>query len=137
MIKQSTIKLIFFIILFIAISLYSCAIQNSKLIQVSEKDEGSTLKMIPGDTLELVLKTNPSTGYGWKIVSLDTNMLTMIQSQYIADKVIKNIVGSGGKSVKLFKALKKGESLIKLVYQRPFEEERSYIKKFTLTVIIQ
>jgi inhibitor of cysteine peptidase len=137
MMKLIRMKIIYFSLSFIAMNLILCTLSHSKLIPVSEKDDGSVIQMITGDTLGLVLKTNPSTGYQWKIVSLDTSLLTLIHSKYIANKVRKNIVGSGGKTKKLFKALKKGESNLSLIYHRPFEEEGSYIKKFTITLIIQ
>jgi inhibitor of cysteine peptidase len=137
MMKLIRIKILYFSLSFIAMNLILCTLSHSKLININEKDDGSIIKMIKGDTLGLVLKTNPSTGYEWKIVSLDTSLLAMIHSKYIANKVRKNIVGSGGKTNKLFKAVKKGQSNLSLIYHRPFEEEGSYNKKFTVTVIIQ
>ncbi|MBW1797368.1 MAG: protease inhibitor I42 family protein [Deltaproteobacteria bacterium] len=53
------------LILFCLIILLSgCSAGNP--IQLYQIDSDRTIKIKPGDTLEIVLDTNPTTGYQWK-----------------------------------------------------------------------
>jgi len=58
-------KLHLSIILFgLIILLPGCSAGNP--IQLYQIDSGRVIKMNPGDTLEIVLDANPTTGYQWK-----------------------------------------------------------------------
>lgn len=110
---------------------------SPKIIVKYEKDSGSTCSLSLEDTLEIVLRSNPSTGYQWKMVSLDTTVLNNIDKSYIPDKVPKHTVGSGGKSIFHFVAVKKGGSQVKLIYNRPFEKGMPPIKNFVIMVKVR
>jgi inhibitor of cysteine peptidase len=93
--------------------------------------------MKKGDNLEIVLKANPTTGYRWEVVSIDTSILKNTGAEYKADKVPPGIVGAGGKTIMRFKSIKKGETLLKLIYHRPFEKDVPPIKEFELNVVVK
>lgn len=106
-------------------------------IKKSEKDTGSTLEMNTGDNLEIVLKANPTTGYEWEVASVDSSILSKTGTEYKADVVPKGIVGSGGKSIHRFKAIKIGKTFLKLSYRRPFEKNVPPVKTFGITVVVK
>jgi inhibitor of cysteine peptidase len=106
-------------------------------IKVSENDAGSTLEMKEGDSLEIILQANPTTGYRWEVASNDTSVLKNIGIEYQADKVPSGIVGSGGKTIMRFMAIKEGETFLQLVYRRPFEKDMPPVKKFELNVVVK
>ena len=106
-------------------------------IKVSESGAGSILEMKKGDSLEIVLQANPTTGYRWEVASNDTSVLKNIGIEYQADKVPSGIVGSGGKTIMRFMAIKEGETFLQLVYRRPFEKDMPPVKKFELIVVVK
>ena len=72
----------------------------------------------PGQTFDIVLPSNPSTGYRWDLVGeLDANLLQLMEQTYIAEQPI--IPGSGGVDVWTFSAIGTGETTIELGYYPP------------------
>jgi inhibitor of cysteine peptidase len=130
MLRSSLYILPFFVIIFTV----TC---HKTTIKKSEKDTGSTLEMNTGDTLEIVLEANPTTGYKWEVASVDSSVLSKTGSEYKADVVPKGIVGSGGKSIHRFEATKIGKTFLKLIYRRPFEKNGAPVKTFEITVEVK
>lgn len=124
----------YIVTLFIVVCSFQC---EPVTVKKSEKDAGSTLEMKRNDNLEIVLKANPTTGYQWEIASIDTTILKNTGTEYKADKVPPGVVGSGGKSIIRFKAIKAGRTFLKLVYHRPFEGDAQPAKEFELNVIVK
>lgn len=74
-----------------------------------------------GETFELVLSSNPSTGYHWKIIpELDGNRVELVGQNYIAEQPVAP--GSGGVDVWTFRALNAGDTTIVLGYYSPDDE---------------
>jgi len=119
---------------FLIVFLMGCA---PVTITKNWKDSGSTFKMHSGDNLEIVLKANPTTGYGWEIASFDSTILKNTGTEYKADRVPSGIVGSGGKSIHRFKVRKTGKTFLKLIYRRPFEKNVPPIETFELTIVVK
>ncbi|HPC36538.1 MAG TPA: protease inhibitor I42 family protein [Candidatus Marinimicrobia bacterium] len=106
-------------------------------IKISESDTGTKLEMKKGDSLEIVLKANPTTGYRWEVASIDTSILKNTGIEYQADKVPSGVVGSGGKTTMRFIAIKEGETFLQLIYRRPFEKDVPPVKKFELNIVVK
>lgn len=105
-----------------------------RLIAVNESNNGQEYSLSPGSTLNLVLDSNPTTGYRW-IAAYDDEMLALVGKDYQTNNQSSNLVGEGGRDLWRFKALKAGKSEIKMTYARPWESVQP-LKTFTLTVII-
>jgi len=88
-----------------------------------------------GDTLEIVLKGNPTTGYMWEVASVDTTVLSQVCEPEFRPK--SDARGSGGKIIMRFKAVSVGHTLLKLIYHRPFEKNKPPIRVFSVTVIVK
>lgn len=123
-------KINFFIISFFILILYSGCNPKYKSIILYDKDSGGSYNLNKGDTLKIILESNPSTGYQWKRAIIDTSRFKHMDKTYTADKTRPGIVGSGGKSAFRFIAAEKGKGRIKLIYKRPFEKEKLPAREF-------
>ena len=74
-----------------------------------------------GETFDLVLPSNSSTGYRWDIIpELDVNLVEFVEQGYIPEEPI--MPGSGGMDVWRFRAVNAGETTIVLGYYPPGNE---------------
>ena len=103
-------------------------------MKLSENDSGKTVEIGVDDELEVVLPGKPTTGYVWKVSSLDTRVLSQCEANFIAnDKAI----GSGGMEIIKFHASAAGTSVVRLIFHRPFEENMPPLKTVEVTIIIK
>jgi inhibitor of cysteine peptidase len=71
-----------------------------------------------GETFDIVLISNPSTGHHWRLINeLDSNVLQLVRQDYIAQRPI--MPGSGGVDVWTFSAVTAGEATIVLGHYPP------------------
>jgi len=116
---------------------------NSTNISVDESFNGKEVKMAPGDSLQVALQSNITTGFKWELTQdSDTMVLEKVSNTYETTQVERKegerpLVGVGGKEFWNFKALKKGNSLLSMEYSRPWEGGEKGVNKFSLTVIVE
>jgi len=84
-------------------------------VSASEADNGKTIYVARGGVIELRLASNPSTGYGWNIVS-NSGLTRDGDGTYEASPHRARVVGSGGFSVFRFRPTRtdKGEIALEL-----------------------
>ena len=71
-----------------------------------------------GETFELVVPANSSTGYRWDIIpELDESIVQFVEQNYISDQPV--IPGSGGMDVWTFRAVSAGDTTVVLGYYPP------------------
>jgi inhibitor of cysteine peptidase len=81
-------------------------------------DHTQLITVTAGETFELVVPSNPSTGYHWNIVpELDANIAEFVGQDYIAEEPVAP--GSGGMDVWTFRAVNPGDTTIVLGYYPP------------------
>ena len=74
-----------------------------------------------GETFDLLLPSNSSTGYRWQIIpELDGNIVEFVEQDYIPEEPV--MPGSGGMDVWTFRALNAGDTTIVLGYYPPGDE---------------
>ena len=84
-------------------------------------DPTQLITVTAGETFEIVLPSNSSTGYHWDTLpELDVNVLEFVGQNYIAEQPA--MPGSGGVDVWTFRAVHAGESTIALGYYPPGNE---------------
>jgi inhibitor of cysteine peptidase len=67
------------------------------------------------------LKSNPTTGYRWRIIRYDKAILKLIKRSYVSPKT--HLIGSGGIESFKFQSLKSPiDTVIKFKYARPWEK---------------
>lgn len=82
----------------------------------------------------IALDSNPSTGYSWQ-ASYDETILELVEENYELGEFAKQgLIGAGGTELFRFKALKKGEVEITMVYKRSWETEVLQQKVFKVEV---
>lgn len=87
-----------------------------------QKDVSNTIETTAGEEFIITLDGNATTGYEWQLAKpVDDNLVKLIHSEYIPNKT--NLVGSGGKSVWTFKAIRAGKTQIFLKYFRRWEKD--------------
>lgn len=95
--------------------------------------QSSVMHVRTGEVFKVILKSNRSTGYSWHWDN--KNETGLIDSIYV-DYVLKDraITGSGGNEIWEFRAKRKGEQELIMVYKRPWdhsdgEERRTFLVK--------
>jgi inhibitor of cysteine peptidase len=102
---------------------------------ISGADNGGEVHLKTGATLELRLKSNPSTGYTWQVEPGSTPLLKLVrQSQ---TKAAELGVGRPIVQVFLFKAVRSGEGFLQLHYVRSWEKPAPDEERFEIHVFIE
>jgi inhibitor of cysteine peptidase len=92
---------------------------ENTLLEPTDHTQLITVKA--GETFDLVVPSNPSTGYHWDIVpELDANLVEFAEQNYFADQPVAP--GSGGMEVWTFRAVNAGNTMVVLGYYPPGNE---------------
>lgn len=67
-------------------------------VTISEDAGGRTISVAQGDQLTVALPENPTTGYRWRVVSVNGNILSLQE-----DNTLPNGGGLGGGGTRLFR----------------------------------
>ena len=110
-------------------------IQEANL-NLTEADEGGAFELQRiSDQLVVVLEGNPTTGYMWEVEGVDESILQQIDdADFLPDS---DALGAGGKLVLHFRAMSMGQTTLRLVYHRPWEEDVEPLKTFTVNVAVR
>jgi inhibitor of cysteine peptidase len=104
-------------------------------VRVGAGDDGGQVALAPQQVLAVELESNPTTGYGWEAVDVDRAVLRQVgEADYRqgADRL-----GSGGVQTFHFQAVGAGQTTLKLVYRRPWEQGVAPLKMFTVGVTVR
>jgi inhibitor of cysteine peptidase len=106
-----------------------------KPVKITGQDAGTTVVMRAGESLEVTLTGNPTTGYMWDVASVDPNILKPAeQLEFQADS---KAIGAPGKLTLRFEAARPGKTPLKLIYHRPWEKNTEPIDAFEVSVVIK
>ncbi len=138
---KNTIK-IFGLILLLAMLISACAPADKPAkdpvipmqYSVTEADQGKNFTLKMGDSLTIVLESNPSTGYAWSVNSVDNPILSLNSEPVI--KSGSSQLGAPGKTTMTFTTVHTGSQALTLLYQRPFEKDTQPLKTFSINVIV-
>ncbi|MCL5736605.1 MAG: protease inhibitor I42 family protein [Actinobacteria bacterium] len=114
----------------------SAADAASGPLKLGEADNGKAYTVKVGDTIEVIILGNVTTGFGWAaaLAAKDAALIEQVgEPAYAPDSTL---IGSGGTFTLTFKAVAKGEALLKLVYVRPWESVAPE-KTFSATVTVE
>ena len=93
-------------------------------------DGGNTIAASKGETFEITLDSNPTTGYSWQ-AEFDESYLELVDTTFAADS---DLIGAGGQETLVFKAIAKGQTTVQLLYQRPWEGEPIDTRSFDVEI---
>ena len=107
-----------------------------KFVDVDEELNGKTIHALPGETIRVKLRSNPSTGFSWALGPFEDGVLqTNGESEFVANPHREGEVGYGGCEIWTFKAVQSGKTEISLFYARSWED-KDPARRFKLNVVI-
>lgn len=119
----------------LALAMAACGQSTPKQVSLSEKDAGRTVQLPVGRTLEVVLEGNPTTGYLWEAAAGDTAIIRQEGEAQFTPAT--SALGSSGKMTLRFTGVAAGQTVLKLIYHRPFEKNVPPSKTFEVTVVVK
>lgn len=105
-------------------------------------DAGKTIEIAVGETFEIELVSNPTTGYSWQVDEIDEAVAKQVgEPEYSTEAQKEEIVGAAGVERFAFEGVAAGEFTLRLVYVRPWEYDESSPtiepeSEFTITVVV-
>lgn len=106
-----------------------------KEVKLGVADGGRTVELARGQTVAITLEANPTTGYTWEVAELDESILQQVGE--IEFKPQSDLIGAPGVQTLRFRAVNPGQTALKLVYHRPWEEGVEPLKSFALQVVVR
>jgi inhibitor of cysteine peptidase len=107
-------------------------------VLVTIADQGKTIELKPGQTMQVVLDANRTTGFSWTVEKVDAALLTLVgQPVYAIAEPKPGMVGVGGTETWHLLAVAPGEQRIQFFYRRPFEPDVPPARTFALIVRIK
>jgi predicted secreted protein len=110
---------------------------------VTAQDNGSSLILRQGETLQVVLSGNAGTGYGWDLEHHDPSRIKPLGMESrqtpgppLPDGRSLPLAGGQQQISFLFRMLRPGRSTLQLRYWRPWEGAGSIIERFRVRVEI-
>jgi len=105
-------------------------------VQLTQTDNGATVRLARGGTLLVALPSNPSTGYRWLVADDSSAALELVEIRYVPPGSTTPLVGAAGTEVLEFHARDSGTAVLRLLYQRPFEPNAPAADTFTAIALI-
>ena len=107
-------------------------------VQLTEADNGSSVKLASGGQLIVALTSNASTGYTWSVQDPAPSQLELQgEPKYVPPGSTTNVVGAAGTQVFTFVAQSSGSAKLTLQYKRPFEPNAAPAQTFSVTVDVR
>jgi inhibitor of cysteine peptidase len=98
-------------------------------------DEAIRSVTVPaGQTIEVTIKENPTTGFHWEIDAV-TGPLTLVSSDFAAQP--DAVPGRGGKRTIVVRADSRGAGELRLRYERSWQAGSTTPQRRTLAVVIE
>ena len=112
--------------------------QSRKMVQVDDTFDGREVALQAGETLEVSLSENASTGYRWSIPPEVKRKLTPVLRE--REETVEAAGGPPGRpGVRrlYFEALAAGTAELEIHYRRSWEINKQPARKFRLRVLVQ
>ena len=99
--------------------------ETPNTIEVTLEKNGSDISIKNGDTVDIYLEGNITTGYSWELGTLDSSYLVQVgDMEYkLNDTKDQAVAGAPGVFRYSFKAVRSGETSLQMLYQRPWEKD--------------
>ncbi len=120
---------------FLILALFSgCGTKGTSL---TDADNGKQITVKSGDLVTLTLVSNPTTGYSWQVMEIDSAILVQDgEPEYKQSSGSEGLVGAGGTETFRFKAVGSGKTTLNLGYMRPWESVQP-TETFKVQVVVQ
>ena len=98
---------------------------------LTEENDNTTITARIGETIEVSLGENPSTGYRWEVAALDSSIVSTGESQF---SPTAEGIGASGTRHMTFHVHDAGTGRIELVLRRSWEPPSAAIKRWGVAV---
>ncbi|WP_102126515.1 protease inhibitor I42 family protein [Deinococcus planocerae] len=106
-----------------------------RVVRLGQDASGRAINLNVGDTLEITLPGNPSTGYTWQpLIDPWPTLLALGQPSFLAQGTG---LGAGGLVTLSYQAVQPGTVDLSLLYGRPSSPPDPNAQEFDLTVSVQ
>jgi len=105
---------------------------RKKMVHADETHAGQTLRIAAGDSLQLELTENPTTGYRWQITSPASAACVLRNDEFVPHG--RAVPGQGGTHRWNFLAAKPGAYALELLYRRGWERDAPPARTYRLQV---
>jgi inhibitor of cysteine peptidase len=136
MVRRCKIAHVSVVALLLVTLLLTVGCGTSSEVKLGIEDNGRQIELDQGQSLLVVLKSNPTTGFRWEIAELDEPILRQMGEVEFEQSGSKNLVGAGGWEKLRFEASSPGESTLRLIYHRPWEEDVEPLETFSVRVVV-
>jgi len=106
-----------------------------KRVKVDAEMNGRSIELASGQLMTLKLDSNPTTGYDWDLVEVDSAILRQVGD--VDYKPGSILTGSGGVNTYTFEAVASGTTRLKLIYHRAWELNSPPLETFILDVVVK
>jgi len=106
---------------------------------LEENDNGSRVDLNPSEAITIRLRSNPSTGYRWRVAEIDHAVLRQVGEGVFlpAAPDLSPRPGASGREEFRFEAVGPGDMTLKLIYARSWEEVPEPQNTFSLQVEVR
>jgi len=111
--------------------------QTRKTMRIDEKSDGREVSMRLGETLEITLSENASTGFRWGIPeALKNNLAPALREREETVEAPAGPPGRSGERHLFFDAVQAGTAEIEIHYRRPWEKDKEPARRFKVRVVV-
>ena len=107
-----------------------------RIVEVGQLSNGKTIVLHPTDRLVVTLAGNASTGYFWRVKTLDRRFVKFVSRIYVPSDGDPK-VGAAGKYVLRFRAVAVGATPLKLAYVQSGGSGAKPAKTFRLSLVVK
>jgi inhibitor of cysteine peptidase len=104
------------------------------VLRIDETSHGQTLEAAPGQTVEICLEENPTTGFRWRMAQAGGPAATLLGDAFEPGR---QAPGQPGIHRWRFKAAAAGSGPVRFVYRRSWEEDAAAARVFTVTLRVK
>ncbi len=104
------------------------------MLQLKFSDNGSDIELQQGDLLELILESNPTTGYQWEF---EPDLPPILVQQDWEFTPYAERIGSSGLLHMRIQAQEPGSASLRVVYRRPFLRTHPPLHVFEITLEVR
>jgi len=104
-------------------------------VRIGEAANGSQVQLAIGQTFEVALPGNPTTGYTWTVWGVLPSQVSTVSDSY-ETSAPAGVVGAGGVQTIAFRAATAGSATLTLGYARPWESVQP-AKTFEVTLVVK
>ncbi len=101
------------------------------MVAIDDSWNGREVTLAEGDTLEVTLPENPTTGFQWSLESNGQPVCSLVDSSF---EPSGGPPGAGGRHRWRFAAVRPGQAHVALAYGRPWAQAQRPSRTFAITV---